>query len=791
MQDPINALALVGTKPGPGAPLSSFFRGAPGASLLPAIVLLFATAAAQDGGRELLMNQIPFDVLTLDKANEGRVYKVYPVRLPGRRIPEKPKPTDKLRVKLIEDDQEYDVAWQNIAKLELYEQMVVAEVNKLATDGKLDEAYDELDFLLTFYPNTAGLPEARQNYLYLSSAGAYRQQKYDEALALLEELYAINPNFRPASGPTLVQRMGDVADRLIATNVEKRDFRAARALLDRLTKQYKADGEPFAKKWREQLAEMAAQYRDEAKGHLEASHFIEAHDAATMMRAIWPDVSGGKALAEEIARRHPMVRVGVEHPAISTDRLSLIDMAARRAGRLTQRLFVECTAVGVEGGKYESPVAQIVPSDDRLSLLFRLNAADGGLTSASLARRLLARATAGSPEYDASWGQAVSTIAARGPSEVEVSFRAARVLPEALLQMPLTEANGSAANDQPYTLLSRDASLARYAANSSYVFRRPTQPAEIAERYFGDPQRAMVALKQGEIDLLDRVFPGDIAPLRSDDSIVVAPFAAPTTHVLAVRSEHPYLANREFRRALIYGANRELLLSQGLLRGATIPGFRVVSGPFPAPAAGLELPTYGYDAQVEPRPFDPRLGMALVLLSENEVKAVFEKQQKQAPKRAPLVLGHPADETSRIACRGLVKDWKRIGVECKLVEFPPGVFDDAAQKCDLVYLQLGAWEPIIDARRLFGNGGIAPAMSSFTQLALREVDAARNWQQAHERLVTLHRLIHEEVTILPLWQTMDHFAYRKTLRGLTPRRLSLYQDVEQWQTAPQLARSEP
>jgi hypothetical protein len=38
---------------------------------------------------------------------------------------------------------------------------------------------------------------------------------------------------------------------------------------------------------------------------------------------------------------------------------------------------------------------------------------------------------------------------------------------------------------------------------------------------------------------------------------------------------------------------------------------------------------------------------------------------------------------------------------------------------------------------------------------------------------------------------MDHFAYRKTLRGIGPRRLSLYQDVEQWQTAPQLARSEP
>ena len=49
----------------------------------------------------------------------------------------------------------------------------------------------------------SSLPDARQNYLYLSGAAAYRQQKYDEALALLEELLALNPNFRPASGPPL------------------------------------------------------------------------------------------------------------------------------------------------------------------------------------------------------------------------------------------------------------------------------------------------------------------------------------------------------------------------------------------------------------------------------------------------------------------------------------------------------------------------------------------------------------------------------------------------------------
>jgi hypothetical protein len=239
------------------------------------------------------------------------------------------------------------------------------------------------------------------------------------------------------------------------------------------------------------------------------------------------------------------------------------------------------------------------------------------------------------------------------------------------------------------------------------------------------------------------------------------------------------------------GANRELLLNQGLLRGAALPGFRLVSAPFPAPIAGMELPTYAYDEQIEPRPFDPRLGMALVLVAEGEVKSAFQKLQKQAPPRRTLVLGHPADELSRIGCRGLVKDWKRIGVDCKLLEFPPGVFEDRENKCDLVYMQLAAWEPLIDAGRLLGPGGISPAGLPAIQLALREIEASRNWQEVRRKMTMLHRLIHEDVTVLPLWQTLDHYAYRRGVIDLQPRRLTLYQDVERWRPKPALARSQP
>ena len=266
------------------------------ARILALALLMFATFLQLAFGQEptaRLMDQAPFDVLTLDKANDSKVCKITPVRLPGRKVPENPKRTDKLRIKLLENDQEYDVAWANISKLELYEQLVVADVNKLTADGKLDDAYEELSFLLAYYPQSPGLAEARQNYLYVSSAAAFRQQKFDEALALLEELAVLNFNFRPnENAAPLTQRLGDIADRLIGQYFQKKDYLAARGLLTRLITQYKAENEPFAKKWRQQLEDLATRFRDEARQNLDSRKFVEAQDAASQLQNIWPQTSG-------------------------------------------------------------------------------------------------------------------------------------------------------------------------------------------------------------------------------------------------------------------------------------------------------------------------------------------------------------------------------------------------------------------------------------------------------------------------------------------------------------------
>jgi tetratricopeptide (TPR) repeat protein len=412
---------------------------------------------------------------------------------------------------------DYEVAWQNIDKLEFYEQMVLAEARRLTAAGQFDEAYDYFAHLLNLFPETPGLAEARQSYLYLSAGAAFRQQKHDEALAVLEELLALNPNYRAGeNSPTLLQVLGNIADRILSRYIEQQDYRSARVLLARLAQQYKAENEPFVQRARQQLSDLAARRLEAAKGHLAAGRFIEAHDEVNAMKLIWPDLPGAAQIAAEIARRHPLVSVGVEHPALAFDSLSLHDVAARRAGRLAERMLVELTGLGPEGGKYVSPYGTISRSDDGLALIFRLPPSSGGTAALDLAQRLLSRAQPDSPEYQATWARIVAAVQSPRSGEVQVDLKLPHVLPEALVQMPLApagpnaEKGGPSSRMTPFTELSRDDGQLRMIANENYAFRGASQVAEVVERHFTDPQRALLALKRGEIDVLDHVFPGDI-----------------------------------------------------------------------------------------------------------------------------------------------------------------------------------------------------------------------------------------------------------------------------------------
>jgi ABC-type transport system substrate-binding protein len=134
----------------------------------------------------------------------------------------------------------------------------------------------------------------------------------------------------------------------------------------------------------------------------------------------------------------------------------------------------------------------------------------------------------------------------------------------------------------------------------------------------------------------------------------------------------------------------------------------------------------------------------------------------------------------------MVRQWKVVGIEVKAIEFPPGVVADLKEECDLVYTHGASWEPLVDAGRLFAPGGLTPADNTYVNLMLRRVESARDWVEARQALRDLHRQLHEDVAVIPLWQTFDYYAWRRSVQGIKDGQASLYETVDQWRVAPRL-----
>ena len=73
---------------------------------------------------------------------------------------------------------------------------------------------------------------------------------------------------------------------------------------------------------------------------------------------------------------------------------------------------------------------------------------------------------------------------------------------------------------------------------------------------------------------------------------------------------------------------------------------------------------------------------------------------------------------------------------------------------------------VIDARRLLAPAGVAAVRNEYVGMALRRLDAAGNWREARRRLHELHRIVHEQVAIIPLWQTVNYLAHFVLTHGL-------------------------
>ena len=764
------------------------------AGLVARCTLVFAAlnasvARAQDTEATVpLIEQAPFDRIILTEANDNAVVDVQLLNFPRREVPSPFPANGMLELRRLNDPTvTYAVAWTDVAKIVLYEQLVLQEVEKFIEANQLNDAYTFLDFLHRHYPNLPGLKDTTELYLQRDAMTAFQEKRYDESLAILAALYDINPQ---RSG--LGKAIEGVSDRVIAAQLANRDFAGARQMLDSLREEYAGLALANIPTWQEKFQVGAERQLDLARQSITAGDYTAARQAVQRAIVILPEVEEARALFDEIERLSPQIIVGISQQALGDDPQALPTWSQERVGRLTNPRFVELVRIGTEGGEYTCRWGEIEINDAGLQLTITFNAAGRrvGITPEAVALECLRMADPAEADFDAGFADVFSRVEVGGGQQVIVHLRYAHLKPLALLQFPVAHLAELTQETVPFQ-------AARTSQNPQTIkFTSHPQGNEITtqiilEEASSNDEEALAVLKRGDLDVLERVPPWQLDQMSQLADVTVSAYRLPTLHVLLCNYENPLMQRREFRRALCYGIDRPRMITEVIVGKEGRPGFRVLSGPLPAGMTIGDSLGYGYKQDLQPLPYEPRLAVVLSATARTAVAKLADSsaaakspQEKPEEKNAesaesetqPLVLLHPADAVARVTCQLIKRQLDAIGIPIKLKE--QTLADDS--QWDLRYAELCLWEPIVDTRRLLGPGGLAGRCSPTMNLALRELGRSTNWNDARSRLQRIHQLAYDDLPVIPLWQTVNYFAHQRSLSGLSETPVSLYQDVSQW-----------
>jgi hypothetical protein len=481
--------------------------------------------------------------------------------------------------------------------------------------------------------------------------------------------------------------------------------------------------------------------------------------------------------AREIQRAARLLVVGVvSRSADPSDRID--DWAARRTGRLRQRRLFELRGYTADGAQYDSPLGAFERSSDGRSFTLALHRSlivepsGSPLTGYDAARRLLSGSE--DPVFE--------QIAVEDVFDVKLALRQAALRPEPSLASAWDAASAAQseptaiASMRPYELAEQSQGEVVFELSEGYFAVGDSQPKLVVEQRFADSEAAREALESGQVDMLDRVAPWNLQRLSSYESLVVARYALPTVHVLIPVGPSPELRSREFRRALVYAIPRQAIVEEILLQGDEQSGTRVLGGVF-ARGSGFDDPAgYASDLQITPRPYDPKLAAILAAVARRGLPG-SESVDTSGGAPAPLVVAHGADPVIAELCRIVCERLSLAGIPATSREVDGGELPSGV---GLYYAELAMWEPVSDAARVFGFGGLVQSPGTHLSQALLDLKQAQSWAQAREHLHQIDRIVHEQLPLIPLWQCVNHFAYRRGMRGIPDRPVVLYQDIEQW-----------
>ncbi|QDT69101.1 Bacterial extracellular solute-binding protein, family 5 Middle [Planctomycetes bacterium MalM25] len=744
------------------------------------MLLLLGVSAASVRADEPLYLQPPTDLVVLNRANASSRIETFPLDFPNRRPPSPLPRGGALKARLLDTPGEVEIAYSKIERIELFEQRLLSAAKQHVAKKEFGQAYDYFARLDRDYPEWPGFADTFSSALRAEALARFRSGEEDHALALLHTLFDRAPQLAG-----LDRAVDTIGESILSARWKAGDYGGVRRAIDTLRKNFAGLKLSVGDRWLGKMSDGASQLRERAKQLASQKRTREALRLISDASALDPTSVETRALLKELSGDDNTLWVGVWETAAQDATPRLDRPAARRQSRLIGGRLATLEAYPPEGSEYASALGPIEVAAGRR----RMTIGGRGSSRAAfrLSRALLDREEpASDPLAQLRSQSAAVSIDADGALVIDLKSPHPRpeALAKAALPPGLTDAAPGGWRRVP-TLPGSKASARYERVGGASGFEA------IEEFAYQRADQAIDALRAGEIHLLANVPPWKTDAVDAIPRVQISAKRLPTLHCLLMSDNTPLRERRELRRAICYALARKETLESLVLGGRSQGGAAVLSAPFPRGASLSDPVRYAYNVSVDPRPYEPRLAallLAAARATDAEAAEAATKAKEEGldppPAKPPtpqaLTLAHPPTPTARAVVKAFNQLLATIGIETTLIEASEADLTSGVIDCDLRYAEITMAEPLVDAWSLLGPGGVSGGCSPPMLAGLQRVRKAKAFNEASEALNDLHRIAFADLPLIPLWQTVDNFAYVDSLRGVPDETIELYQTVDDW-----------
>jgi peptide/nickel transport system substrate-binding protein len=716
--------------------------------------------------------------------------------------------SDEVRLHLLEggpkEVRDYKVKRSNIKTVVYFEDMLLNDCDRLVMAHDHARAFECCLRVQARNSGWPGLDDHVNRVLFAEGSRALIEGDGERGLRLLGELLG-----RKRDYPGLLDQIGGAYTKRIERALKLGLYARGRRVLHEFAEL--APGHVMVKAMRALYVNKANQIvKDtaEMKGP-------ERLDGLILALRIWPELDGVLALYNKAFAAEPTLDVAVSDVASPLGPWTRTPADARLTRLLYLPILASSDDDARKGNKPGQLAAALESSDLGRRLLLRIRPgffwSDGSrpVSAIDVARDLVDRTDPHSPRYEARWAELLDRVEVTDPARVEVRLNRAPLRPALWLLGPVGPAHASidgrvatAGRDRP---LVSDGAYQCFTANGERVELRLrddregsssgeagglggeaalTAPriARVREVRLPTGQSAVGALRRGEVSMIDHVPPDQVAGLAAAGDIKVGSYGQPVLHVIALDGRNPALRSRSLRRALSYAVDRKGLLEDYLLKHPATDKDTVADGPFPKGS-------YADAPAVKPLESHPWLAKMLVAAARKELGG----------QPISLNLEYPAIPEIGMMAQKLADSFRAAGIEITTAEVLPSRLEAelrSGRQFDLAYRVLKCDEPVFDAGMLLCPGYEAPpeanalasTASPRTLQLLLQLERASEWPTARGLVLQIDRESRDELPVIPLWQLVDHYAWRDRLNGPAPSAGELYQGIATWEIMPWIAK---